>query len=116
MVHSFNDPSLHNPSLHNPSVCDAAPRTKILAWLLWFNPARLHSTLACIRSTQLGENRLAAQAHRAGSWGWIWDAEFVGKLNSNTMESAQAKGMINFTTPAGSVGMMRLSSRSDGHP
>jgi putative transposase len=42
-------------------------RDETIAWLLWYNRTRLHSTLAYISPMQYEENWLAAQAHQAGS-------------------------------------------------
>jgi putative transposase len=42
-------------------------RDETIAWLLWYNRTRLHSTLAYISPMQFEENWLAAQAHEASS-------------------------------------------------
>ena len=42
-------------------------KDETIACLLWYNKARLHSTLAYVSPTQFGENRLAAQTRQASS-------------------------------------------------
>ena len=42
-------------------------KDETIAWLLWYNKARLHSTLAYVSPMQFGENRLAAQTRQASS-------------------------------------------------
>ena len=42
-------------------------KDEVLAWLLWYNQTRLHSTLAYVSPTQFEQNWLAAQAKQANS-------------------------------------------------
>jgi putative transposase len=42
-------------------------RDETIAWLLWYNCSRLHSTLAYISPMQFEENWFAAQARQASS-------------------------------------------------
>ena len=40
-------------------------KDETIAWLLWYNKARLHSTLAYVSPMQFEENWLAAQTKQA---------------------------------------------------
>jgi transposase InsO family protein len=42
-------------------------KDEIIAWLLWYNKTRLHSTLAYVSPMQFEQDWLAAQARKASS-------------------------------------------------
>ena len=42
-------------------------KDEAIAWLLWYNQARLHSTLACVSPMRFEQDWLAAQAKQANS-------------------------------------------------
>ena len=41
---------------------------EVIAWLLWYNQTRLHSTLAYISPMRFEQDWLAAQAMQVNSW------------------------------------------------
>ena len=60
--------SLKVERLHGQSfVTRRQAKDKTIAWLLWYNKARLHSTLAYVSPMQFEENWLAAQTRQARS-------------------------------------------------
>ena len=49
-----------------PTLRDTAPaKDEVIAWLLWYNQTRLHSTLAYVSPVQFEQDWLAAQAKKA---------------------------------------------------
>ena len=60
--------SLKVERLHGQSfVTRRQAKDETVAWRLWHNKARLHSTLAYVNPMQVEKNWLAAQARQAGS-------------------------------------------------
>jgi putative transposase len=55
-------------------------KDEVLAWLLWYNSDRLHSTLAYVSPMQFEQNWFAAQPKQASARSQLWDTEFRGKV------------------------------------
>ena len=55
-------------------------KDETIAWLLWYNRARLHSALAYISPVQFEQNWLANQPKQANSSSRLWDTDFRGKV------------------------------------
>jgi putative transposase len=52
-----------------------------IAWLLWYNRTRLHSTLDYVSSEQYEQNWLANQPRKANSRTLLWDMDFRAASN-----------------------------------
>jgi len=56
---------------------------EVIAWLLWYNRARLHSTLDYASPMRFEENWLASQPQQASASGQLWDTDSRGKVTQS---------------------------------
>ena len=54
-------------------------KDETIAWLLWYNKARLHSTLAYVSPMQFEREWLARQVN---AWARIWDTQSRGRVSA----------------------------------
>ena len=56
-------------------------KDEVIAWLLWYNRARLHSTLDYVSPMRFEETWLVSQPQQASAREQLWDTDFRGKVS-----------------------------------